>query len=193
MMDVPLVGRLNAVFVIAIGFRCSLFWSAWYLISLTLSATTIQKKHGLTVTQLPDLYFTAPSPFTAIFLCSREKTSRSSGYGSNVWCPASLMFLKEPLTNLVERKKTSQSKKACSLLKALELFEVLLSYLSNTLSFLRIGAFAVSHAAMMEVVMMLAGAARADPLLDRYCPGQSLCLRYGGTDRRYPGTPSGVL
>ena len=30
-----------------------------------------------------------------------------------------------------------------------ELFEVLLSYLSNTLSFLRIGAFAVSHAAMM--------------------------------------------
>ena len=39
-----------------------------------------------------------------------------------------------------------------------ELFEVLLSYLSNTLSFLRIGAFAVSHAAMMEVVLMLAGA-----------------------------------
>ena len=39
-----------------------------------------------------------------------------------------------------------------------EMFEVLLSYLSNTLSFLRVGAFAVSHAAMMEVVLMLAGA-----------------------------------
>ena len=39
-----------------------------------------------------------------------------------------------------------------------ELFEVMLSYLSNTLSFVRIGAFAVSHAAMMEVVLMLAGA-----------------------------------
>ena len=39
-----------------------------------------------------------------------------------------------------------------------ELFEVLLSYFSNTLSFVRIGAFAVSHAAMMEVVLMLAGA-----------------------------------
>ena len=38
-----------------------------------------------------------------------------------------------------------------------ELFEVLLSYFSNTLSFVRIGAFAVSHAAMMEVVLMLAG------------------------------------
>ena len=40
-----------------------------------------------------------------------------------------------------------------------ELFEVMLSYLSNTLSFVRIGAFAVSHAAMMEVVLMLGGAA----------------------------------
>src|SRR5699024_10662411 len=38
-----------------------------------------------------------------------------------------------------------------------ELFETLLSYFSNTLSFVRIGAFAVSHAAMMEVVLMLAG------------------------------------
>lgn len=39
-----------------------------------------------------------------------------------------------------------------------ELFEIMLSFLSNTLSFVRIGAFAVSHAAMMGVVMMLAGA-----------------------------------
>ena len=39
-----------------------------------------------------------------------------------------------------------------------ELFETLLSYFSNTLSFIRIGAFAVSHASIMEVVLMLAGA-----------------------------------
>ncbi len=39
-----------------------------------------------------------------------------------------------------------------------ELFEVMLSSVSNTLSFVRIGAFAVSHAAMMGVVLMLAGA-----------------------------------
>ncbi len=38
-----------------------------------------------------------------------------------------------------------------------EMFEVLLSFFSNTLSFVRVGAFAVSHAAMMEVVLMLAG------------------------------------
>ena len=44
-----------------------------------------------------------------------------------------------------------------------ELIEVLLSYFSNTISFVRIGAFAISHAAMMEVVLMLAGAASGSP------------------------------
>ena len=44
-----------------------------------------------------------------------------------------------------------------------ELFEVCLSYFSNTLSFVRVGAFAVSHAAMMEVVLMLAGVEAGNP------------------------------
>ena len=74
--------------------------------------------------------------------------------------PLLLMFLKEPLTNLVEKKsKILPEQKGMFFVQSFfELFEVLLSYLSNTLSFLRIGAFAVSHAAMMEVVLMLAGA-----------------------------------
>ena len=44
-----------------------------------------------------------------------------------------------------------------------ELFETLLSYFSNTISFIRIGAFAVSHAAIMEVVLQLAGAESGSP------------------------------
>lgn len=36
-----------------------------------------------------------------------------------------------------------------------ELFETMLAYLSNTLSFLRVGAFAISHAGMMMVVYLL--------------------------------------
>ena len=62
-----------------------------------------------------------------------------------------------------------------------ELFEVLLSYLSNTLSFLRIGAFAVSHAAMMEVVLMLAGATGGrQPQLDRLLFWATFCVRMEG-------------
>ena len=44
-----------------------------------------------------------------------------------------------------------------------ELFETMLSYFSNTLSYVRIGAFAVSHAAIMEVVLMLSGATDGSP------------------------------
>jgi V/A-type H+-transporting ATPase subunit I len=38
-----------------------------------------------------------------------------------------------------------------------ELFETLLSYLTNTLSFMRIGAYAITHVGLMMVIQMLAG------------------------------------
>lgn len=74
--------------------------------------------------------------------------------------PLLLIGLKEPLTKLVEKKKDvfPREKGMFAITTFFELFEVLLTYFSNTLSFVRIGAFAVSHAAMMEVVLMLAGA-----------------------------------
>ena len=37
-----------------------------------------------------------------------------------------------------------------------EMFETLLSYLTNTLSFMRIGAYAITHVGLMLVVHMLA-------------------------------------
>ena len=36
-----------------------------------------------------------------------------------------------------------------------ELFETLLSYLTNTLSFMRVGAYAITHVGLMLVVHML--------------------------------------
>ena len=57
-----------------------------------------------------------------------------------------------------------------------EMFEVLLSYFSNTLSFVRIGAYAVSHAAMMQVVMMLAGAESGTPNILVVILGQSVVI-----------------
>ena len=74
--------------------------------------------------------------------------------------PLLVMFLKEPLTNLVEKKPAAfEGGVGMFIVQGFfEMFEVLLSYFSNTLSFVRIGAYAVSHAAMMQVVMTLAGA-----------------------------------
>ena len=74
--------------------------------------------------------------------------------------PLLVVFLKEPLTAMIEKKAEIMPKeKGMFFVQGFfEMFEVLLSYFSNTLSFVRVGAFAVSHAAMMEVVLMLAGA-----------------------------------
>ena len=74
--------------------------------------------------------------------------------------PVILFLLKEPLGQLVEGKKPKAEGGVGMVLVQgfVELFETMLSFFSNTISFVRIGAFAVSHAAMMEVVLMLSGA-----------------------------------
>ena len=79
--------------------------------------------------------------------------------------PLLLIFFREPLTHLIEKKSRifPEHKVMFFVESTFELFEVLLSYLTNTISFLRIGAFALSHAAMMGVVMLLAGAETSDP------------------------------
>ncbi len=79
--------------------------------------------------------------------------------------PLLVMFFKEPLTAVLEKKSEKISGGMGMFITQgfFELFEVLLSYFSNTLSFVRVGAFAVSHAAMMQVVLMLAGAETGAP------------------------------
>ena len=79
--------------------------------------------------------------------------------------PLLLMFFKEPLSAIIEKKAQKMEGGVGMFITqgVFELFEVLLSYFSNTLSFVRVGAFAVSHAAMMQVVLMLAGAEAGDP------------------------------
>lgn len=81
--------------------------------------------------------------------------------------PLLLIFFKEPLTHVVQKKKRifPEHKGMFFVETSFELFEILLSYLSNTISFLRVGAFAISHAGMMAVVMLLAGAESGHPNL----------------------------
>ena len=73
--------------------------------------------------------------------------------------PLILMFLREPLGKLVARDpdwKPEDSIGDFILQNFFELFETLLSYLSNTMSFLRVGAFVLVHAGMMMAVFALA-------------------------------------
>jgi V/A-type H+-transporting ATPase subunit I len=68
--------------------------------------------------------------------------------------PIVLMFLKEPLHNLMTGKKALPEKERGTFFVEafFEVFEALLSFLSNTLSFMRIGAFALSHAGLSLAV-----------------------------------------
>lgn len=71
--------------------------------------------------------------------------------------PILCMFLKEPLSKVVKGKKDFMPKHIGEFIieNFFELFEYLLSYLSNSMSFLRVGGFILSHAGMMAVVMSL--------------------------------------
>ena len=70
-----------------------------------------------------------------------------------------IILLQEPLSRLVKHKKNwMPEKKGMFILEAFfELFEIVLSFITNTLSFLRVGAFALIHVGMMGVVKILAG------------------------------------
>jgi len=81
--------------------------------------------------------------------------------------PLAIIFFREPLAHLAEKKtKIFPDNKAMFFLESLfELFEILLSYVTNSISFLRVGAFALSHGAMMGVVLLLANAQSSHPNL----------------------------
>lgn len=161
MMDVPLVGRLNAVFVIAIGFGMFIILICMVFNIINSIRRGDTEKTWFDSNAVAGLVFYGSIVLTIGLFISGKKLPAAAILVIMFGVPLLLMFLKEPLTNLVEKKSEilPEQKGMFFVQSFFELFEVLLSYLSNTLSFLRIGAFAVSHAAMMEVVLMLAGAA----------------------------------
>jgi len=72
--------------------------------------------------------------------------------------PLILVFFREPLSKLVEGERNFMPESIGSFIvdNFFELFEVCLSYVTNTMSFLRVGAFVLVHAGMMQVVFVLA-------------------------------------
>lgn len=74
-----------------------------------------------------------------------------------VGVPVVLMFLKEPLGKLLKGRKDflPKNKGGYILDTFFEMFELMLSYITNTVSFIRVGAFALNHAGMMQVVFTL--------------------------------------
>ena len=72
--------------------------------------------------------------------------------------PLLIMFFREPLGELVKGKGFHIHESLTDFIAAnfFECFEFLLGYATNTLSFVRVGGFVLSHAGMMSVVLALA-------------------------------------
>lgn len=165
MTEVPFIGKLNTVFIVAIAFGMAII-----LISMVFHVINGVKAHDtenvwFDTNAVAGLVFYGSAVFTIVLFMTGHKLPGTLVLVVMFLLPLLLILLKEPLTNLAEKKSEIMPKsKGMFIVQGFfELFEVLLSYFSNTLSFVRIGAFAVSHAAMMEVVLMLGGVEAGHP------------------------------
>lgn len=72
--------------------------------------------------------------------------------------PIILIFFKEPLGKLLAREPDWKPEKWGEYIvqNSFEMFEIMLSYITNTMSFLRVGAYVLVHAGMMMVVFTIA-------------------------------------
>lgn len=160
MTSLPFIGNLNTVFVIAVAFGMFLI-----LGTMVINIINGLKSHDLEsalfgTNGIAGLVFYLAVVVTVFLFMTGHTLPGAVVLIIMFILPLLVIAAKEPLTALLEKKpKLVEGGIGMFVTQAFfELFEVLLSYFSNTLSFVRIGAFAVSHAAMMEVVLMLAGA-----------------------------------
>lgn len=160
MTTLPFIGQLNTVFVVAIAFGMAL--NILVMIFHIINAIKAHKVGEILFSHngIAGIVFYGFLVLTIVLFMTGHKTPGNVMLVIFLGIPVLLFLFKEPLTNIVEKnhKKTEGGKVMFFVQGFFELFETMLSYFSNTISYVRIGAFAVSHAAMMGVVLMLAGA-----------------------------------
>lgn len=160
MTNLPFIGKLNTVFVVAIALGMGLI-----VLTMVLNIINGFRQHDpeeacFSTNSIAGLVFYGSILVTVVLFMTGKTLPATAVLIVMFAVPLLIIFLKEPLTAIVKKQPDimPDSKVMFFVQGFFEMFELLLSYFSNTLSFVRVGAFAVSHAAMMEVVLMLAGA-----------------------------------
>ncbi len=160
MMALPGIGSINVIMVTAVVFGMGLILLT--MVFHILNAVRRKDRGDILfgTNALTGLVFYGGVVY-AILLIFSGKTIPAAWLLAIVLAAAVLgMFLKEPLAKLVTGEPGPKIEGSIGMFIVqgfFEMFEVMLSYFSNSLSFVRIGAFAVSHAAMMSVVLQLSG------------------------------------
>lgn len=160
MSTLPFIGRLNTVFIVAIALGMGLIVLTMILNIINGIRQRDPEEAWFDTNGLAGLVFYGSVLVTVLLFMNGQTLPGAFVLTLMFGLPLLIIFLKEPLTAIVTKqsKIMPESKVMFFVQGFFEMFELLLSYFSNTLSFVRVGAFAVSHAAMMEVVLMLAGA-----------------------------------
>ncbi|NCB91752.1 MAG: ATPase [Clostridia bacterium] len=165
MTTLPFLGQLNTVFVVAIAF--GMFLILLTMIFHIINAVRTKDVEGIWFDQnaVAGLVFYGALVAVIFLFMTGHTLPAGIVLGVMFGVPLIIIMLKEPLARIAKKQTPAiEGGKGMYFVQSFfELFEVMLSYLSNTLSFVRVGAFAVSHAAMMEVVLMLAGAEAGSP------------------------------
>lgn len=166
MTELNFFGSLNTVFVVAVAF-------GMFLIIMTMCLNIYQQiKNGNTLEAIFDKNGIAGLVFYGIIVFMLVL------YFAGQAIPATIIFVilllisllmiafKEKIIAWIEHTKPEEGEKEGIVMTLLttffETFETLLTYFSNSISFVRVGAFAISHAAMMSVVLMFSGAETGD-------------------------------
>ena len=161
MITLPGVGSINTILVCAIVFGMFLTLVTMVLHIMNYSKQKNTEETYFGTNSFAGIIFYGLVVVMIILVFSGHTVPAASLFGVLIALSALAMFFKEPLTKIIEKEKGPKIEGGIVMFLVqgfFEMFEVCLSYFSNTLSFVRIGAFAVSHAAMMSVVLMLAGA-----------------------------------
>lgn len=165
MTNLPFIGNLNTVFVVAVALGMGIVLITMVLNVINSIRTHDCEKAYFDANGIAGIVFYAALAVTIFLFMSGHAVPAAAVLAVMFLIPLLVIFFKEPLAAILEKKAEllPEGKGMFIVQGFFELFEVCLSYFSNTLSFVRVGAFAVSHAAMMEVVLMLAGAEAGNP------------------------------
>lgn len=160
MVNLPFIGKLNTVFVVAVAIGMGIILMCMVLNIINSARVHDTEKIYFDTNGAAGFVFYFALSCVIILYMTGNTLPATAILAVMFLIPLLIMFFKEPLTAVVEKKSEKiEGGMGMFITQGIfELFEVLLSYFSNTLSFVRVGAFAVSHAAMMQVVLMLAGA-----------------------------------
>ena len=165
MTTLPFLGKLNTVFIVSVAFGMFLIIVAMILHIINAAKSKDIEAGWFEPNGVAGLVFYVAVVVTIILFMTGNPLPGGIVMAIMFGVPLIVMLFREPLTKTIQKRTDKmETGKAMFIIQGFfEMFETLLSYFSNTISFIRIGAFAVSHAAIMEVVLQLAGAESGNP------------------------------